>query len=99
MEIELTETKTYSFKLGDKTLANFAIVSEWNGFTELRHPGGDRMIVHGMASASSPGFMDLWGDIFGSRTGIEKAPLRVRIVTASPDIIEIFEAVRAVPAP
>lgn len=92
MNIELTETKAYSFKVGDSVLDGFVIISEWNGFTELRRPNGDRVIVHGMASAAKPSFMGLMDDIFASRVGGEKAPLGVRIVTASPTIVELIEA-------
>jgi len=92
MNIELTETKAYSFKVGDKLLDGFVIISEWNGFTELRRPNGDRVIVHGMASATKPGFADLMSDICGGLQGVGKAPLGVRIVTASPTILELIEA-------
>lgn len=92
MIIELTETKAYSFKVGDKLLDGFVIVSEWNGFTELRRPNGERVIVHGMPSTTKPGFSDLMSDIFGGLPGMVKAPLGVRIVTASPTILELLEA-------
>jgi hypothetical protein len=68
MNIELTETKTYSFKVGDTLLEGFVVTSEWNGMTELRR-GADKFMVYGLVRgaqhAMGAAFGEIFGDIFG----------------------------------
>ena len=95
MDIELTETKSYSFKLGDKLLDGFTISSEWNGMTELRRPGRDKIIVYGLTATAACGFMDIFGDIFSARAGKTKEPSAARIISASQGILDLIAAVQA----
>lgn len=95
MDIELTETKTYSFKLGDKLLDGFVIASEWNGMTELRRPGGDKVIVYGLTTTTACGFMEIFGDVFAARASKEKAPTAARIISASQGILDLIAAEQA----
>lgn len=92
MNIEITETKTYSFKVGDTLVEGFVIASEWNGMTELRR-GTDKIIVYGLVSSKLDGlgaaFGDIFGDIFGTprKTG---EPSGFQIISASPSIIALM---------
>lgn len=90
MDIELTETKTYSFKLGDKLLSGFTIASEWNGMTELRC-GMEKVVVYGLVAGASNGIAGAFGDIFG---GARKSgePCRCRIISASSGIAKMIAA-------
>jgi hypothetical protein len=95
MDIQLTETKTYSFKLGDKLLDGFVIASEWNGMTELRGMGGEKIIVYGMVRGAANGvggaFGEIFGDIFaGARKPGE--PSSVQIISSTPGIAKLIAA-------
>jgi len=98
MDIELTETKTYSFKLGDTLLHGFVIASEWNGMTELRRQG-EKLIVHGMPSARPNGFAFMFDEIFGGGARKPGDPFAARIVSASPDLLALIaKAQKVAPA-
>ena len=93
MNIDITETKTYSFKVGDTLLEGFVIASEWNGMTELRR-GTEKVIVYGLVSGKRDGFGafgEIFGDIFGSPRKAGEAQ-GFQIISASPSIIALMGA-------
>jgi hypothetical protein len=92
MEIEITETKSYSLNIGGKRLDGFIVASEWNGMTELRRADGAKVIVHGMVATTPDGFRDVFGDIFGGLVRKASDPLRIRVVSASPEIAALLSA-------
>lgn len=91
MNIEITETKTYSFKVGDTLLEGFVIASEWNGMTELQR-GTEKVIVYGLVSGKRDGlgaFGKMFGDIFGMPRKAGE-PSGFQIISASPSIIALM---------
>lgn len=81
MNIEMTEQKCYSFKIGEKQIDGMRRVSEWNGMTELCGADGQKLIVR---------FDESLAGRFSALLGCE--PIRnADIVCGSPDLLAFLK--------
>lgn len=82
MNVELSEQKCYSPKVGDVTLKGLFVVSEWNGLTELRNSEGGMVVVSMVPGSPLSAALN---DVLGVKSTIDAT-----VVACSPDMVGVL---------
>lgn len=99
MKATLQQKEVFTVQVGDLTLNDVRIESQWCGLTRLVTAGGESLIVTGMADrkgGAGYGYRGAFGDIFDelfSTSASERKDASIEVLLVSPQLMEKIKAV------